>query len=143
MESVKNSGYKEYQALGGIINEKDYASALAKMKENRTVDEVRTDEAKVMARAAGVELGAEVARDPRVVLYDILQSDVNTSDPEYRDIRLSDQNFFAEALRMLGDKESLLNLRKFIDAHPYISFDNKKDKREDNTYGRIIHRGSR
>jgi len=31
---------------------------------------------------------------------------------------------FVEALRMLGDEESL---KKFIESHPHISFDYKKE----------------
>lgn len=118
---TKQSGYQEYRALGGIINEAEYVSALEKMKETGTADSMTTTQAGVIARVAGIEFGAN---DPRVVLYGILRNDANTSGAEHHHSQMSDQQLFVEALRMLEDKESV---QKVIQAHPHISFEYGKE----------------
>ncbi len=121
---IAGGGYERYQALGGIINEQDYASALARAKEAAAVDKTQMAQVEVMARVAGIELKTEGAVDPRAVLYGILRSDRNTSGAKYHHSQMGDQRLFVEALRMLGDEESL---KKFIESHPHISFDYKKE----------------
>jgi hypothetical protein len=142
--AVKND-YKRYRELGGIINEADYASALARTKEKVIVNELFAKHAKNMARVAGIVLDE---KDSRAILYGILRGDTETNVSEkkqkenkeiktdesvHRDnnsvlkkketegylSQMSDQKIFVEALRMLGDEDAL---KKCIEAYPNISF---------------------
>jgi hypothetical protein len=110
-----NYGYEEYKALGGIINEVDYARAIKKAEETASADEMSFQQARVLARSAEIEILEN--NDPRVVLYSILRNDQNISGAEYHHSQMSDQKLFAEALRISGDEESL---GKFTDALPHI-----------------------
>jgi len=79
-------------------------------------------QAEGMAKAAGIVLESrEEGIDPRVALYDVLHDmlrvDTQGDVKRYHHSQLDDQPLFAEALRMLGDTESLA---KFIKMHPNI-----------------------
>lgn len=105
----QSCSYDEYKNLGGIINEKDYNSALARLKNTTSINETRKAQAKGIARFAGIELLDETKGviDPRIILYGILRGDVRPEGVKYYHDDMSDQRLFAEALRMLGDVESL------------------------------------
>lgn len=114
------SEYEQYVSRGGIINEKDYRSALDRAGDTSTLDRARITQAEIIARVAGITLeNPEGSLDPRVALYGILRGDTNPG-ARYHHSQMSDQRLFAEALRMLGDTESL---RKLIASHPNISFE--------------------
>ena len=105
--------YGEYVKLGGIINEKDYLSALSRAKNAKEVNPSIRVQAESMGRASGITL-----TDRELALYAILREDTNPDPKEkYHHSQMSDQRLFAEALRMLGDTESL---RKLISRHPNI-----------------------
>ena len=111
MNNPENSAYNSYRALGGIINEKDYRSALERA--DITSPDERAPHIKqaiAMARTAGIELSGEHA-DKKVVLYDILRGDVAEEGVENHHCQMSDQRLFAETLRMLGDAESLEKMK--------------------------------
>lgn len=111
--------YALYQEMGGIINEKDYQKAFDTFKEVKSHDQNLTVQTETIARAAGITLhNTRDSLDSRTALYGVLRQDVNP-DPEYHHSQMSDQRLFAEALRMLGDEESL---QKLIKSHPHISF---------------------
>lgn len=108
--------YAQYQELGGIINRKDYESALQRTAETAAVsDTTMVEQVEKMARFAGIELQNEKsANDPRVKLYAVLRGDSKPEEIKYHHSQMSDQRLFAETLRMLGDTEAL---NKLIDAY--------------------------
>ena len=127
--NLENS-YQRYLELGGIINEKDYQSALDRMSKTRTLDrkdpQVRTRIRRVsgIARHVGIELNnSEDVLDPKIVLYEILRSDTQPKDVKYHHSQMSDEPIFGEVLRILGDADSL---DKLIKAYPNISFKYKR-----------------
>jgi len=68
-----------------------------------------------MAQYAKIALyNSEDTLDPKVELYIKMRGELNAPHGD-----LSDQNLFAEVLRLLGDEESRL---KLIKAYPSISF---------------------
>lgn len=113
--------YQRYRELGGIINEKDYESALLRAENTTALDTVITKQSEIIARVAGIDLyDTEDDLDPITVLYGVLRTDVRPEKVRHHHSQMSDQRLFAEALRMLGDVEAL---DKLIHAHPNISFD--------------------
>ncbi len=125
-EKVKREGtedapdYEQYQGLGGIINKKDYQSALDRAKDTTTLDKALISQTESMAKGAGITLrNSKDALDPRIILYGILRRDTNLTKAKYHHSQMSDQRLFAEVLRMLGDVDSL---QKLIETHPRISF---------------------
>jgi len=129
-EDSKNVNYQKYLSIGGVINEADYMSALARAKEF-AIAEYKTlvSQAKGMAQTSGIDLGAEASKDPRVALYSVLRNDTNTSGEKHHHSQMDDQRLFVEVLRMLGEEESVA---KFTETHPHISFEYGKegDKKE-------------
>lgn len=117
LEEAPRNKYEQYRSLGGVINEEDYQSALDRIKGTVSLDKNLISQAGGIARASDIELhnlGGQL--DPRVILYGILRTDTNPN-AEYHHSQMSDQKLFAEALRMLGDEDSL---QKLIVAHPNI-----------------------
>ena len=125
----EEESYHRYRKLGGIINEQDYKSALARAESATTFDKTLKAQAEGIARFAKIELhniGGVI--DPRIKLYAILREDVRPEGVERHHDEMSDQRLFAEALRMLGDVESL---EKMIEIYPNISLgDYQKEKNE-------------
>lgn len=120
------NGYRHYQELSGRINQKDYKRILLKVEGAATPNAASIAQAEFIAKTAGIVLDNETGGvDKRVVLYGIMRNDPVPSDSErtgiYNDhyTRMSDQQLFAEALRMVGDSDSL---QKLISKHPNISF---------------------
>jgi len=122
--------YNQYRELGGIINEQDYKSALTRAENAPTFDKTLKIQAEVIARFAKIELqNTEDVIDPRIILYGILRNDVRPEGVEHHHDEMSDQRLFVEALRMLGDTESL---NKMIEAYPNISFgSHQKEEKEE------------
>src|SRR3989344_4674807 len=118
----ENNPYRQYQEIGGIINEQDYESALMRAQDAATTTEdVLVKQAQLIAEFAGIELHNEKdAIDQRAVLYGILRTDAKPENTAHHHSQMPDQRLFAEALRMLGDTASL---QKLIAAYPNISFD--------------------
>lgn len=113
------ASYRRYVELGGIINEKDCRSALSRAGKTTTLSVSSMAQVEGMAKRAGIVLhNSEDSPDPRAILYGILRSD-RVPEPKYHHSQMSDQRLFAEALRMLGDADSL---KKVIEAYPNISF---------------------
>jgi|GEM_PF-1731581 len=114
---IPENNYQRYVKLGGIINEKDYQSALARSKHTTTVNQTSIMQADNIAKRSGISLhNSKDSLDPRTILYGILRSDT-VPEPKYHHSQMNDQRLFAEALRMLGDTDSL---EKLIEAHPNI-----------------------
>ncbi|KKT41925.1 MAG: hypothetical protein UW30_C0003G0025 [Candidatus Giovannonibacteria bacterium GW2011_GWA2_44_13b] len=112
--------YTRYTELGGIINEKDYESALGREPEidHKTLQYMKA--AENIAKRAGIELkNTENNADPKIKLYAVLRGDQKPSDVEYHHEQMSDQRLFAEAMRMLDDNDAL---QKLIRAYPNIDF---------------------
>jgi len=112
------SSYQQYRKMGGVINEKDYKSALDRAKNAAALDNKSLIlQVELIARKAGIALqNPEGALDQRIILYGILRTDINQGE-KYHHSQMSDQQLFAEALRMLKDEESL---KKLIEAYPNI-----------------------
>lgn len=118
-DTPEKNAYRQYVDLGGIINEKDYASAMERA-DDTVVDETTMAQVKVMTGHAKIELyNTNDSIDQRIKLYKILRNDVRPEGVKYHHSSMSDQQIFVEALRMLGDKESV---NKMIETHPNISF---------------------
>ena len=111
---MRENNYRRYRELGGIINEKDYESALTRAKNGATPDVARIKQARLIARFAGIE-----PRNQITTLYGILRADTAPAEVLCHHSQMSDQRLFAEALRMLGDVDALT---KLISAHPQIDF---------------------
>ena len=112
--------YSQYRELGGIINERDCESALAKAKNTTEVAPVLVTQAECIAEFAGIKLhSTEGALDPVIVLYAALRTDVNSEKVVHHHSQMCDQRLFAEALRMLGYTDSL---DKLLRAYPNIIF---------------------
>ncbi|OGN09373.1 MAG: hypothetical protein A3C61_00715 [Candidatus Yanofskybacteria bacterium RIFCSPHIGHO2_02_FULL_39_10] len=122
-------------------------SRLEMAEKNQEIpDKNRVTQAGNMAKFAGIELGGQNGTDQRVRLYSILRSDVklekvkpkqtndqrtsiyydgvSNSDTKTKEVErhhseMNDQRIFVEALRMLGDVDSV---DKMIKAYPNISF---------------------
>jgi len=119
-DTPEENNYQRYIDMGGIINEKDYNSVLERARSMTTVDETLIGQMKVILDFAGIELhNSKNSVDPRVILYGILRSDVRPKGVKYHHDQMSDQQIFVEALRMLGDTESV---NKMIKVHPNTSF---------------------
>jgi len=118
-QTKENDAYGNYRELGGIINEKDCVSALDRVGETTTFNKSLIRQAENIAKYAGIVLENSDGVDPRVKLYAVLRTDNKPEDVEYHHSQISDQRLFAEALRMLGDVDSL---NKVIAAYPNISF---------------------
>lgn len=121
---MSRKSYERYTELGGIINEKDYQSALDRL--GNTLDRkelsVRASilQAMGIAEYARIELSiSENGFDPRITLYVLLRNDVRPEGIKYHHCQMSDQCIFGEVLRMLEDADSL---DKLIMAFPNISF---------------------
>ena len=108
--------YQQYRELGGIINEEDYQSALDRAQSTARLDnESLVAQVELIAKVSGITLhNSEDILDQRTILYGILRTDTNSGE-KYHHNRMGDQQLFAEALRMLGDTDSL---KKLIEAHP-------------------------
>ena len=118
--TLEEKNYQRYLELGGIINEKDYDSALERSENITTLKETLIRQAEKIAESTGIELhNTEGAIDQRIILYGILRDDVRPEEVEHHHSQMSDQRIFVEALRMLGDTESL---DKMIKRYPNISF---------------------
>ena len=117
----ERSNYQQYLELGGIINEKDYDSALARAESTTTLNKTLIRQAESIAKFVGIELHDRGdAIDRRTILYGILRSDIRPEKVKYHRDQMSDQRIFVEALRMLGDVKSL---DKMVKAYPNISFE--------------------
>ena len=121
---MPRKSYQRYIELGGIINEKDYQSALDRIGNtlNRKEWPVRVSilQAMGIAEYARIELSSpENDLDPRVALYVILRNDVRPESVKYHHGQMSDQCIFGEVLRILEDADSL---DKLIKVFPNISF---------------------
>ncbi len=119
--SQDENSYQHYTEIGGIINEKDYQRVLTRSKHTTTLNKFSIAQAEGIARISGIVLhNSKDSLDPRTIVYGILRSDTKSKEEaEYHHSDMSDQRLFAEALRMLGDTDSL---EKLIVAHPNISF---------------------
>lgn len=102
----EENNYQRYLNMGGIINEKDYGSAMAKAKETIEINETQRIQAENIAEHAGIELThPEGTLDKKLILYGVLQS------IKPKEIGRSDFRFFKETLRMLEDTNALNKLK--------------------------------
>ena len=112
--------YQHYLELGGIINEDDYNSALTRAKGSISLNNAHRKQAESIARFLEIELhNTENTPDRRIVLYGVLRGDIRPEGVKNHHDQMCDQQIFVEALRMLGDFESV---EKAIKAYPNISF---------------------
>ncbi|MBI2120028.1 MAG: hypothetical protein HYT94_00190 [Parcubacteria group bacterium] len=122
---AENNPYEKYKALGGIINEADYTNALEQAEQNVSVGEMTLLHARSLMRRAGIDVEGDISKNPIVLLYGVLRSDKNLSGAEYHHSDMSDQNLFAEALRMLGESDALEKFmrapQEFLDKNKQVS----------------------
>jgi len=129
---IPENSYQRYVELGGIINEKDYQSALDRMDKTRTLDRKNPQVRNSIQQALGIAEYAKIklndsenVLEPKIVLYVTLRNDAKPEDAKYHHSQMSDQRIFGEVLRMLGDADSL---DKLIKTYPNISFKYEKGK---------------
>ncbi|MCK9352174.1 MAG: hypothetical protein WCT49_03040 [Candidatus Paceibacterota bacterium] len=120
-ETVKiRNCYKRYAELGGIINESDYNSILARAYNEPPRDAISVMQAGSIAKCSGIKLhNTKVALDKTTTLYEIMRLDKMPKGVEYHHCQMDDQRLFAEALRMIGDIDSL---DKLFRTYPHITF---------------------
>lgn len=114
--------YQKYQESGGIINEKDYNSALERWlnlsQNDRKLNKQKELQAKNMANRTGLDLSENPEKiellDKAIKLYGILRGDTKPDDVQDHHGQMNEQMLFAETLRMSGDTDSL---NKFIEAN--------------------------
>lgn len=113
--------YQKYRESGGVIGEKDYENALARVRNAMAAHEMSPekhawDQVKLMAERAGIALDKDNA-DQRTMLYSII-SELRAVPPSQETQKsysqISDTELFAEALRMLEDADAL---NKLIEAY--------------------------
>ena len=102
----ENTRYQQYLASGGIMNEKEYESALARAdsagRAPGTPEKELGKEPGNMAKFAGIKLrNTEDVLDKRTAWYRVLRAGSS---------QMYDQRLFAEVLRMLEDKDALKKL---------------------------------
>lgn len=118
-ESENDKLYQAYLNLGGIINKEDWESAQTRAENKIDRDENRISQAEAVARIAGIELqNNEDELDKRIVLYELLRSDVQPEKVKYHHQQMTNERIFAEVLKMVGDTDSL---NKFIKRYPQIN----------------------
>ncbi|MDO8515856.1 MAG: hypothetical protein Q7S28_01250 [bacterium] len=104
------SDYERYKELGGIINEKDFESALTRAQSATTLDERLITRAQNIAENARITLhNTENALDPRI-LYSVLRDDKWPEGAKYHHSDMSDEVIFFETLCMTGDKKGRENM---------------------------------
>lgn len=109
--SEESNSYQQYQEMGGIINEKDYESALRRVNDQTTLDKRTITQAENIAEFAGIKLqNREGFIDKITTLYGILRNDARPENTSHHHSQMPDQRLFAEALRMLGDTDALNKL---------------------------------
>ena len=116
----EEESYQQYLRLGGIINEQDCKSALERAQSATTFNKTFKGHAKDIARIANIELHnieKEDILDPRVKLYVTLREDDKPEGSQNHHGQMGDKQLFVEALRMMGDTESV---DKMIKAFPHI-----------------------
>ena len=130
MENIQETNnYQRYLELDGIINEKDYTNALKRANSATELNETLLKQGENIAKFASIELSSiGEAVDPRIILYGILRRDTRPKGVRYHHDQMSDQRIFVEALRMLGDIESM---EKMIEKHPHISFKYQRGANEE------------
>lgn len=101
-------GYKNL--LGGTLSQEEYEDVLKSAAEGRTFNLARTSQANFMAETSGITLSPET-----VTVYGILRDE--RPDPAKEYSGMSDQKLLAEALRIVGDTDSLTT---FIEKYPNI-----------------------
>lgn len=106
-DTPEKNNYQRYVELGGIINEKDYESALIRARNTTTIpDKITIGQAEGIAKKAGIELhSTEDVIDQRIILYGIME------DIRPEKVMDSDWRLFREALRILEDTDALNKLK--------------------------------
>ncbi|OHA05820.1 MAG: hypothetical protein A2934_04505 [Candidatus Sungbacteria bacterium RIFCSPLOWO2_01_FULL_47_10] len=118
-QTEEDGTYDQYQKLGGVINEKDCIIALERAEKTTVFSEPLIGQAENIAKYAGIALDNSSGVDPKVKLYAVLRAYAKPEDAKNHHSKMSDQRLFAEAVRMLGDIDSL---NKMIAAYPNIDF---------------------
>lgn len=117
--SSRDITYSRYQALGGIINQGAYESALARAKAGVSLNKASIAQAELISRVAGFSLSnTEDEFDEITTLYGVLRSDSMPGE-RYHHGSMCDQRIMAEVLRMLDQPDLLA---KILEAFPNIVF---------------------
>ncbi|MDP1689022.1 MAG: hypothetical protein Q8L47_02740 [bacterium] len=128
-ESENDKLYQEYLKLGGIINKEDWKSALTRTENKKDRDQNRISQIEAIARFAGIDLvDTEDELDKRIVLYELLRSDVQPEKVQYHHQQMTNQRIFAEVLKMVGDTDSL---NKFVKRYPHIDIGYRPEEEEE------------
>lgn len=131
---------KEFKAMSETLVSQSQASALMSRAQRADIERlsIQMTPVKGMAELAGISLEADEAlervvgtnlgavkfiKDPRAVLFTILRGHTDTVGEGNHHSQMSDQELFAEVLRMSGDEESLA---KFTAALPNIFGESKE-----------------
>lgn len=112
----QNDNYERYKVLGGTISEEEYKNVLLRKTVGGTMRPERIEQARVIAQAADIPV-----RDEVVALYAILRGDTTPLAARGKEhhSKKNDPEVFREALRMVGDIDSI---RKLETAYPAVFF---------------------
>ena len=118
VEADTKYSYQHYQELDGAISEQNYESVLNRAQSTTMLDnKALIAQVELIAEASGIALhNSKDALDPKTILYGVLRADAPSSERHHYS-HMGDQRLFAEALKILGDKDSL---KKLVDTHTHI-----------------------
>lgn len=154
MENAQETNsYQRYLELGGIINEEDYKKAfetLANIKTEADITRLLRERSKeedpeiaanhtrtLVRQATGVADSAEIELynsednlDPKIILYIILRTDKRTRGTRYYHDDMWDRQTFVEALRILGDAESVKTMIEKYNLNTNFIYQRGDEKKE-------------
>lgn len=130
----ESDDYQRYLGRGGILNAKDYESVLSRVKGSTALDKASIEQIEQKAQVEFIAETADITHneadgvdkraifDKSVAIYGILRNDKKPVGVTDHYTQMSDQQIFAEALRMVGDDDSLQKLISRHGKHKHISF---------------------
>lgn len=132
VEKITNSfenNYPLYQELGGVINEEDYQRILEQARKPKALDERNPQIRSIIQQGTNIANYANIPLynsennfDLRIVLYVLLHTDFQPEGKSKHHGLVGDQRIFGEAVKMVGDADTL---DKLIEAYPNIDFPHK------------------
>ena len=112
---VWGTSYDDYLRLGGIINERDYISALERAERVREVGPYQAAQVRQMGEVVGTPFDEQVVR-----LYGVLRTDQKPPGVQHHHSQMTDQGLLWQVLEMLNRQYEIVGM--FM-AYPNILLD--------------------